>query len=174
MVAERHLFGTGSMAGGLLTMIAVLAATAQAFLMWQGRNAHIELNLHSEQLRACARVASRSAQMFEASGDLIEARLGLPSGQTSSADHIEARKALAEVRRDLFDELTRLELFSNGEVQRVAAALGHDLQAYLNELPELASTSDERFRDRKSHLSSQLRLLFEACRQELSPTTGRR
>lgn len=48
--------------------LAALAATAQSIIMWNGRNSHVELNRHSEQVKACSQFLAKSISAIDEFG----------------------------------------------------------------------------------------------------------
>lgn len=51
-----------------LACIAAAAASMQSWVAWSGRNSHIELARHAEQLRACSVVLSKSLTLIDVLG----------------------------------------------------------------------------------------------------------
>lgn len=153
----------GETFASVLTAIAVLAATVQALIMWEGRNSHIELNLHSQLLEACARVIATAGPLLSNAGALADY-----SGSLEDQSRIaEARLRVARYLSDVFESLSVIELVGSDTIAKQAASLAVDIQNFVNNTTGRKQLDDQPYLDLRTGLASSVAEFRLTCREAL-------
>ncbi len=155
----------------VMTAVAVLAATTQSLIMWQGRNSHVELNLHLERVKACAGVAAKYGPLLSNVNALAD-----QSAVVEKSDREEILAARAFVKKthaDINEHLSVLELISEAELRHKSASLALDIQNLLNNATDLKDLGDEKYRDLRAGIMEEFKAFTVECRSRLGVPSDR-
>ena len=155
----------------VMTAIAVLAATGQAVIMWLGRNSHIELNLHHEQVMACAGVMSKAGPFMANVNALADFSVAV-DGEDDKPHVLEARAYVKRLQSELNEHLSVLELLGDDELAKLASSLALDIQNLMNNATGSKNLGEEKYRDLRTYLTSSIEAFRSECRERLGAARG--
>lgn len=158
--------GAGGTWATILTAIAVLAATAQAAVMWMGRDSHIELNLHLVRVKACASVAAKSGPLMSNVNSLADMSVAAET-EGDRAGVLSAREYVRQLQGDINESLSILELIGDPDLTRLSASLALDVQNLVNNATGLKNLGDEKYRDLRAGMIESFRNFSQECRDRL-------
>ena len=157
--------GSGKFAS-TLTAVAVLAATAQALIMWMGRNSHVELNLHLERVKACAGIAAKFPPMSSSVGSLADFAISAPAPEDRQMT-LDARIRFRQLQQAINEHLSVLELIGDAEMRKESASFALDIEELANIAAGVTTFADQKFGDTRAGLIEKYRTFVENCRQRL-------
>ena len=150
----------------VMAAIAVLVASAQAYMMWIGRNSHIELNIHHERIAACAGVMANAGPFMANVNSLADVSVAAETAADEPRVH-EARRDVRLLQAAINRNVSVLEMIADEDLAKQASSLALDVQNLMNNATGLKNLGEEKYRDLRAAATSAFETFKTECRERL-------